>query len=239
MQGERLLRLGVGAARKQQRLEAALAGRERDEQLQAGLAAAVADAQLLGSLQLAGVDCDWAEVVASRVGDAGSPALTGLRRTAGLVDPRAPLDVSALMAWHGALLNAPARFRQGPGPRPAGPPTAPPELIAGRLELLVAWLQADSSAALEPSRLGALALARLVEIAPFEDGNGRVARLAAAHLIVRAGGRPPILVGADRGRLEQCLQAAFRLQTEPLVALLDEASERALDVMLQVLEGRG
>jgi hypothetical protein len=54
--------------------------------------------------------------------------------------------------------------------------------------------------------------------------------------MVRAGARPPVLVGGDAARLEAALQAAFRLETEPLAGLLEEASERALDVMLQTLE---
>ena len=57
--------------------------------------------------------------------------------------------------------------------------------------------------------------------------------------MVRAGARPPILVGADGPRIEACLQAAFQLSTEPLTRLLDEASERALDVMIQALTDRG
>jgi Fic family protein len=94
----------------------------------------------------------------------------------------------------------------------------------------------DSSRELGPPQAGALALARLVEILPFEDGNGRVSRLAAAHLMRRAGARVPILVAADEPRLRQALQAAFQLHTEPLAALLDEASERSLDVTIEALE---
>jgi hypothetical protein len=54
--------------------------------------------------------------------------------------------------------------------------------------------------------------------------------------MVRAGARPPILAGGDAPRLEAVLQSAFRLETEPLAVLLEEASERALDVMIQTLE---
>ena len=79
-------------------------------------------------------------------------------------------------------------------------------------------------------------MARIVEVLPFDDGNGRVARLAASHLMVRGGRRPPILVAGDGPRLVAALQAAFRLETEPLATLLDEASERAVDVMIQALE---
>jgi Fic family protein len=99
-------------------------------------------------------------------------------------------------------------------------------------------MNADSGRELKPAQQGALVMARLVEVLPFEDGNGRVARLAASHLMVRAGMRSPILRGEDRGRLEESLQRAFRFETEPLCALLEEASERALDVMIEVLAGK-
>ena len=91
---------------------------------------------------------------------------------------------------------------------------------------------------LTPDQAAAVALARLVEILPFDDANGRVSRLAASHVMVRGGMRPPILVAGDAPRLRAALESAFRLETEPLVALLAEASGRALDVMVQSLSGR-
>jgi hypothetical protein len=50
--------------------------------------------------------------------------------------------------------------------------------------------------------------------------------------------RPPILVAGDAPRLREALESAFRLETEPLVALLGEASGRALDVLIQTLSAR-
>jgi hypothetical protein len=43
-------------------------------------------------------------------------------------------------------------------------------------------------------------------------------------------------VQGDRARLEAALGAAFRLDTEPLLSLLEEASGRAVDVMVQFLQ---
>jgi Fic family protein len=79
-------------------------------------------------------------------------------------------------------------------------------------------------------------LARLVEILPFDDANGRVSRLALAHAVRRAGGREPVLVGGDRARLQAALAAAFALDLAPLAALVEEAGERSLDVSIQALE---
>jgi len=222
------LRLAPSAAAREKRLAALLEGRPPGPALQE----AVEDAQLLGSLELAGLPVSWGEVVGSRHRPGPEPVMA-LRRARAAVDPGAPVGVASLRAWQTALLGPGAGFRTAPHPREG---TAPPELIPGRLAVLEEWLNGDSGRDLKPVQQAALALARIVEILPFPDGNGRVSRLAAAHLVARGGLRPPILAGGDRPRLEGCLRAAFRLDTEPLCALLVEASDRGLDVMIQTLE---
>lgn len=231
----RLVRLGPSAAAKEKRLTALLGGRDPAS---LGLAEVVRDAQVLGSLELAGEASSVDDVRAARRGEAAPPAAAGLLRAFGAVDPRSPFTVEALVAWHRAL-GVGAGFRARERTRDEGPPPAPVDFIPSRLAILQEWLSVESSRELKPAQAGALAMARVVEILPFEVGNGRVARLAASHLIVRAGGRPPVLVGADAPRLEASLRAAFQLATEPLTSLLEEASERALDVMIGALGGSG
>ena len=210
-------------------------GREASD---AALAAVVEDAQLLGSLELAGIRATWADVRASRATGEGPAEVLALRRARAAVPSDAPLTVGALRAWHAAL-RGPAGFRSAGRAREAdGAPPTPPELIESRLLTLEEWLNAPGARSLKPEQAGALAYARIVEVAPFDDGNGRVARLAASHLLVRGGLRPPVLVGDDGPYLLACLRAAFRLETEPLVSLLADASGRALDVMIQALERR-
>ncbi len=232
----RLLRLTPSAALKQRRLTALLAG--RSEQDEPRLAAYVQDAQALGSLELAGCAVTWADFQALRQGAPAAPEATALAHAQTAVDPQAPLSTQALHAWHSAVLGTTTGWRRQPATRPAGPPPAPPEFVEARVAGLIEWLGTDSGRELRPAQVGALALARLIEILPFEQGNGRVARLAASHVMVRAGARAPILVGADRRRLDGALHDAFRLHTEPLASVLEEASERALDVLLQTLAGR-
>ena len=215
------LKLAPSAAVKEKRLAALLAG--GDVAAPARVEALVS-AQVRGSLELAG--------------RTGTPeeaeAAAALRRALSAVDPRAPLTVEAILSWQEALtgnrtLRAQDRDRAG------GPPPAPARFVASRLAIVQEWLGGDSARELTPSQQGALAYARIMEILPFDRGNGLVARLAASHLMVRAGSRPPILVGADAGRLDEALQAAFQLQTEPLARLLDAAAERALDVLIGAL----
>lgn len=230
---ERLLRLVPGAAVRERRLAELLA--VRDQELPR-LGELVEDACLLGSLELAGCGVTWEQVRGSRQGP-GPAAVAGLRCARAAVSREAPLSRAALLAWHAALGLAPAGLRRGPRPPGRQPAGAPAELLEQRLELLEGWLSQRSGRELKAAEAGALTLARLCELAPFDDGNGRVARLAATHVMERAGARPPVLVGADRQRLEEALRRAFALDTAPLVELLDEASQRALDVMLQALAG--
>jgi Fic/DOC family protein len=215
------LTLGTSAAVKEKRLAALLAGREAPGP---ALERAVVEAQVRGSLELAGLAAD---------SDADA-----LRRAVAAVDPKAPLTVQALLTWQAALTGE-TSFRRQPRERADGPPPAPVEFIASRLDIVEQWLGGDSGRELKPAQSGALALARIVEILPFERGNGRVARLAASHLMVRAGSRRPILIGGDAPRLQESLQAAFQLHTEPLARMLEEAAERALDVSIATLEAEG
>lgn len=217
----RLLRLAPSAAVKEKRLAALLEGREGES---ARLVAAVRRAQAEGSLALSGIEPTPAE-------------LDRFSRAQSAVDARAPFSVGAVLAWHRAVSGSPAGLRTAERTREAAVPPAPAQFVMTRLQNLEEWLSTGSGADLKPAQQGALALARIVEILPFDDGNGRVARLAASHLMVRAGARPPVLVVDDGPRLALSLQAAFQLQTGPLASLLDEAAERALDVMIRTLEG--
>jgi len=221
---------------KEKRLAGLLEGRGLSPD-NAGLAAIVEDAQLLGSLELAGFRFTWDEVRSSHVASEGPAEVLALRRARAAVPADAPFSLEAIRAWHEAVAG-PVGPRRGERER-VGAPAAPAELIQVRLATLAEWLEVAGPRDLTPDQAGAVALARLVEILPFDDANGRISRLAASHLMVRGGMRPPILVAGDARRLRTALESAFRLETEPLVALLAEASGRALDVMIQTLSGRG
>jgi hypothetical protein len=225
-------RLPPGAALEERRLASLLEERgiRRDDPELAGI---VEDAQVLGSLELAGLRFTWDDVRASRVSGGGPEEVLALRRARAAVARDAPFTVAAIRAWHEALAG-PVGFRRGERRR-EGVPVAPAELIESRLAALGDWLEVAGTRDLAPDQAAAVALARLVEILPFDDANGRVSRLAASHVMVRGGMRPPILVAGDAALLRASLEAAFRLETAPLVELLVEASRRALDVMVQSL----
>ncbi len=230
---DRAMRIQPATDAKRRRLAALLSesGRGPDD---SGLLGIVEDAQLLGSLELAGIRLSWEEVRSSRVSGRGPEAVDRLRRARSAVARDASVTVGAIRSWHQAIAG-PVGFRRS-GPVREDSPTAPPEQIEERLRTLEEWLVSAGVRDLRPEQAAGLAYARIIAILPFEDGNGRVARLAASHLMVAGGMPPPVLVGADGPYLLACLRAAFRLETEPLVSLLAEASSRALDVMIQSIE---
>lgn len=226
------LRLEPSAALREKRLTRLLGERGLDRG-DAGLARIVEDAMLVGSLELAGIRVSWEDV---RAPGGGPAELVALRRARAAVAPGTVLTVEALQRWH-AEVAGPTGFRAKDEPaREGAPPSSPSEFVADRLAGLVEWLEAPGASELGPEQKAAIALARIVEIRPFDDANGRVSRLAAAHLLEGAGLGPPILVAGDAPRLQATLDAAFRLDTAPLVDLVREASGRALDVMIQSLE---
>jgi hypothetical protein len=208
-----LLRVAIAAGER--RLCDLLGGRDA---VVLGIPAAVEAALVQGSLALAGLP-------------AGGDDALRLRRARAAVPADAPLTVDALLAWHGALVPG-AGLRTGE--RAGG---APAPLVRTRLLGFEEWMGVEAIREVPPAARGALALARIVEIAPFDAANGRVSRLACAHVMARAGARPPLLDGGDAARLEEATTAAFALHTEPLVRLLEEASDRALQLALRIATG--
>jgi hypothetical protein len=220
------IRLATSSAARERRLAELLSREGADESV---LHAIVRCAQALGSLELAGERITWDDVRAAWRGEKAPEAAVRMRRAQQAVDPALPVGPASLRAWHQALTGRDG-FRES---RASG---AAPELIESRLESLEQWLESEAGRQLDAAQRGALALVRVLEIRPFEAANGRVARLCASHVMVRAGARPPVLVAADAPRLGAAVTAAVRLDTEPLVRLLGEARDRSLDVMIQAIE---
>jgi hypothetical protein len=222
------LRVTTSTSLREKRLATLLAGRDPST---LPLAEVLEEAQLVGSLALSGFAATAEDVRAARAGE-GPEVVRALLAARRAVAPDAPFRVAALVAWHRAACP-PGGFRTTPRP---DSPAAPVPFIESRLQILEQWLNTESRRELKPSQAGALVLARVLEILPFEHGNGRVARLAASHLMVQGGARPPILLAEDAPRLAEAVEAAFQLATEPLATLLDEASDRSLDVLIGALE---
>lgn len=163
--------------------------------------------------------------------DAGKTAAAEVHRALRLVKAYvhsngrdAALTVELLLQLHRAAGGTGWRERE----------TADASVRAAQLPLIVEnacrWFSMASIAELNPVEQAALALLRLVEIAPFATGNERAALLAASLFPLRAGLPPVIIEPTSEAAYRQALDEGLRrMNTRPLVELLAVAIERDLD----------
>jgi Fic family protein len=101
------------------------------------------------------------------------------------------------------------------------------ETYVGRLAL-----GADDPAPLAVAR----AIARLVRLQPFPNGNGRVARLVAGLLAYRRGLPPVVLDARARRAYDAALRAALAGDAAPLARVVGTALARGLERLRDVVE---
>lgn len=106
----------------------------------------------------------------------------------------------------------------------------------GQLQMLMQhfeqWLNAESTQALHPVKLAALAHYKLVHIHPFTDGNGRTSRLLMNTILMRAGYPPIIIPKQHRHKYYDFLQMANDGDVRPFVRFISDCTERTLNLYL-------
>jgi hypothetical protein len=107
------------------------------------------------------------------------------------------------------------------------------EHLALVIEQACRWFSMPSIAELNPVEQAALAFLRLVEIAPFEAANERLALVAASLFTMRRGLPPLIIAPANARQYHDAVNEGRRMNTQPLVDLLAIAVEQALDAMTE------
>lgn len=117
---------------------------------------------------------------------------------------------------------------------------APPEQVAPQMDQLIAWSQAHEALGVPPEIEAAWLHHRFTQIHPFQDGNGRVARILASLVFLRAGWFPLVVTNDERDRYISALEQADDGNLQPLVDLFVDAQEAeflaALSLSDSVLE---
>lgn len=117
----------------------------------------------------------------------------------------------------------------------------PPEHVDAEMERLVQMhgQHGDVAAEVEAAWLHH----RFVQIHPFQDGNGRVARALATLVCLRDGGFPLVVMANEKAAYIEALRAADRGDLQPLVQLVTDqqiaAFQQALTVGQEVLVSAG
>lgn len=112
----------------------------------------------------------------------------------------------------------------------------PPDALQVPEEIknLVSWYIKQTKL-LNPIELSALLHHKLVQIHPFFDGNGRVARLVMNIILIRAGYPLVVILKNDRKKYYRVLAEADKDNFVPLIRFVAQAVERSLDIYLKTL----
>jgi fido (protein-threonine AMPylation protein) len=104
----------------------------------------------------------------------------------------------------------------------------PPEHVDAEMERLVELHTEHMSAGVPVEVEAAWLHHRFVQIHPYQDGNGRVARALASLVFLRAGWFPVVVTRDDRVRYLDSLEMADDGELRSLIALLVDIQRRAL-----------
>jgi Fic family protein len=104
------------------------------------------------------------------------------------------------------------------------------------MQALCGWIE-RSEPILHPAVTGALAHYNMVRIHPFDDGNGRGARLLMNLILMRRGYPPAIIRNDEREDYLDALDQADRGDMGPFVELTVRALVRTEKMMMEELGG--
>lgn len=109
-----------------------------------------------------------------------------------------------------------------------------PLQVPGEIEKLCAWINADNVHAITKA---ALAHYNLVTIHPFDDGNGRGARILMNLILIKAGYPPAIIANADRAAYIEALRKGQASEgTDTFVTFVAKVLAATIDGMIKDFE---
>lgn len=110
----------------------------------------------------------------------------------------------------------------------------PPEQVASEMERLLAMHLEHEEREVAPEVEAAWLHHRFVQIHPFQDGNGRVARALATLVVIRAGWFPLVVTDAGRPDYIDALELADAGNLRPLVRLFAGIQRRSFEEAIRI-----
>lgn len=102
--------------------------------------------------------------------------------------------------------------------------------VPAAMEGLIQWYEQNKEK-LHPVELASRFHHKLVEIHPFQDGNGRVCRLCMNLILMKSGYPPAVIRREEREDYLTSLEAADQGNLEPIISLVAKEVEKSLMLM--------
>lgn len=106
------------------------------------------------------------------------------------------------------------------------------------MQELISWIKKNRSK-MHPVSLAAIAHHKLVHIHPFNDGNGRTARLFMNLILLQQGYPMVIILKNDRQKYYRSLDKADRGNSSDIEKLVAQSVERSMNIYLKVIRSGG
>ncbi len=115
---------------------------------------------------------------------------------------------------------------------------ATPEETPAKMHELVEWFRKEKEKSdVNPIILAALFHYRFIRIHPFDDGNGRTARILMNFILMQFGYPPAIIKTEDKENYYAVLRLADADQLEPFIEYITENLIRSLEIMIRGAKG--
>ncbi len=109
--------------------------------------------------------------------------------------------------------------------------------VTDQMQALVAWVN-EALGRLHPIHIAAVAHYNMVRIHPFDDGNGRGARILMNLILMRQGHFPAVIRTETKRRYLEVLSLADQGELAPFAAFVAEAAIATKLSVLEVFDGR-
>ena len=115
---------------------------------------------------------------------------------------------------------------------------ATPEETPAKMHDLLEWFRKEKErSAVNPIILAALFHYRFIRIHPFDDGNGRTARILMNFILMQFGFPPVIIKTEDKENYYAVLRLADADELEPFIEYITENLIRSLEIMIRGAKG--
>lgn len=109
--------------------------------------------------------------------------------------------------------------------------------VPAKMQDLLEWTKEEINKNANPTIIAAKFHYRFIRIHPFDDGNGRMARLLMNFILMKYGLPPVIIKSSDKGNYLLALQKADGLGEDEFTPYIANNLIKSLELMIRALEG--